>query len=415
MIGLLGAATAFCESTLGQIYKEEVKGEYRGGPAFYIRAGLGKNFHWMAVLFAVLAVISKGICEGPVQSNSISAAMNNAFHVPPIATGLVLAAILGFIMFGGMKRIARFAEYVVPFMTVGYVIVMAIVLIANASDVPSMFGLIFKNAFGLDPVMGGILGYTILWGVKRGVYSSEAGLGTGAQAAAAAEVSHPVKQGLAQAFSDYCDIILAATSTALMILVTGSYSVADPDGGFFFDGLPGVDPGPVFTQTAVNSVLPGFGPKFVAIALMFFAFTTIVSFAFYADTNVAFLFKSSRYYTIAQTAVKCCLLGMVVFGAVRSSGVVWNLADIGVGLNVWVNLIGITLLSGVAAKAMKDFRRQRKLKLDPVFDPDEVGIKGADLWKKIVAEKFADIVEANQERLARRSELQPDRGERRDA
>jgi AGCS family alanine or glycine:cation symporter len=407
MIGLLGAATAFCESTLGQIYKERVKGEYRGGPAFYISKGLPKWASWLGPLFAVLACISKGFCEGPVQSHAISSAMNEAFGIPMVASGIAVAVLLAFIILGGMRRIATFAQFVVPFMTVAYVIVMVIVLGANIGQVPAMFGLIFQNAFALDPLIGGIFGYTVLWGVKRGVYSSEAGLGTGAQAAAAAEVSHPVKQGLAQAFSVYCDILLAATSTALMILVTDCFNVVKPkvseavDGwltqtdNFFVLNLPGVEPGPNYPQAAVNSVLPGFGGKFVAVALLFFAFTTIVSFAFYADTNVAFLFKESRWYSVAQYGIKIVLIGMVVFGSVRSNDVVWNLADIGVGLNVWVNLIGITLLSGVVAKAMKDFTRQRKLGLDPVFDPDEAGIRGAELWKAIVAEKYQDQAAAN--------------------
>ncbi|MDR1712213.1 MAG: alanine:cation symporter family protein [Propionibacteriaceae bacterium] len=397
MIGILGAATAFCEATLAQIFKEEVAGEYRGGPAFYIEKGLGKNFTWLAILFAILAVISKSICEGPVQANAISSAMREAFDIPEWVTGVVVAALLAFIIFGGMRRIATFAELVVPFMTLGYVIVLFIVLVANAPAVPGMFVLIFANAFGLDPLFGGLLGYAVLWGVKRGVYSSEAGLGTGGQAAAAAEVSHPVKQGLAQSFSVYCDIILAATSTALMILVTGCYNVSDHADGAIRSSLPGTTAGPEYTQHAVDTVLPGFGPKFVAIALMFFAFTTIVSFAFYGDTNAAFLFrKHPKYYKIAQNAVKALLILSVGYGAIAKSDVVWNMADIGVGANVWVNLIGITLLSGTAAKAMKDFKRQRKLKLDPVFDPDALGIKNAELWKRIIPEKFSHLVAANE-------------------
>ncbi|MDR1796404.1 MAG: alanine:cation symporter family protein [Clostridiales Family XIII bacterium] len=415
MIGILGAASAFNESTLGQVFKEEVHGEYRGGPAFYIKEGLKRNLviggknvgarlTWLGVLFAILAVFSKCICEGPVQSYNIADATQKAFGVPMWVTGIVVTALLAFIIFGGMRRIATFAQWVVPFMTVGYVVVLVIVLVSNGSQIPAMFGLIFRNAFGLDPVMGGILGSTILWGVKRGVYSSEAGLGTGAQAAAAAEVSHPVKQGLAQAFSVYCDIILAATSTALMILVTGMYNVENPAGGFFTQGLPGMEPGAGYTQEAVNTVLPGFGPGFVAVALMFFAFTTIVSFGFYADTNIAFLFKGSKWFGPAQTIGKLALLGMVLFGSMQKNVTVWNFADIGVGLNVWVNLIGITLLSGVTAKMIKDYNRQRRLGLDPVFDPDEVGIHDAGLWKKIVSKKYGHLVQSNQEILGKETE-----------
>lgn len=422
MIGLLGAASAFNESTLGQIFKEDVHGEYRGGPAFYMAKGLrsnlviggknlGKGITWLGSLFAVLAIISKTICEGPVQSYNIASAMESAFNLPMWVSGAVVSLLLGFIIFGGMRRIATFAQLVVPFMTVAYIIVLVIVLGANVSKIPGMFALIFKSAFGLEPAIGGILGSTILWGVKRGVYSSEAGLGTGAQAAAAAEVSHPVKQGLAQAFSVYCDILLAATSTALMILCTGMYNIAKPGADFsdsaayanannFFTGqfgLPGVSPGANYTQEAVSSVLSGFGNGFVAIALMFFAFTTIVSFAFYSDTNIAFFFKDqeAKNYKVIQYIGKVVLCLMVFYGSLQENIAVWNLADIGVGLNVWVNLVGLMLLSGVTAKAMKDYNCQCKLGLDPVFDPDEAGIKDADIWKHIAANKYADLAEAN--------------------
>ncbi|MDR2486440.1 MAG: alanine:cation symporter family protein [Clostridiales Family XIII bacterium] len=399
VIGILGAATAFAEATLGQIWKEEIKGEYRGGPAYYIEKGLGSKFKWLAVIFAVCAVIANGFTGPTVQSHTIAEGIHNAFGISPLVTGIGLAVIFALIVFGGIKRIAKFAQLIVPFMAIGYIIVSLIILVANASAIPSMFGLIFKSAFGTEALFGGIIGSTILWGIKRGVYASEAGMGTGAQAAASAEVSHPVKQGLAQSFSVYVDILFVCTATALMILATGMYNVQDGAGAFLTEGLQGIEPGPGYTQEAVNTVFPGFGAGFVAVALLFFAFTTIVSFAFYTDNNIAYLFKKNRNYKWIQNALKCLIIVMIIFGAVRSAEVAWNMADIGVGLTVWVNLIALILLTKPVHLALKDYERQKKLGLDPVFDPNEAGIKNADLWFDIVKNKFGNLNKGKAEKV----------------
>ena len=229
VITFVGAATAFIESTLAQIYKEKRNGQYRGGPAYYIEKGIGLK--WYGVTFAIATLIAMTILMPGVQSNSISVSMDNAFHVNKAIAGIAVVIMLGFIIFGGIKRIANFAQYVVPFMALAYVIIAAIIIIIHFKEIPAVFSLIFRSALGADTVFGGILGSAIAWGVKRGIYANEAGQGLGTHAAAAAEVSHPAKQGLVQAFSIYLDVFLVCTATAFMVLFTGSYNTIDENTG----------------------------------------------------------------------------------------------------------------------------------------------------------------------------------------
>ena len=226
MVAFLGASSAFVESTLGQVYKEKLEGQYRGGPAFYIEKGLGMK--WYAWVFAIATIFATGVLLPGVQANSIASGLENAFGVAPAVTAAVLAILLGFIIFGGVKRIASFAEIVVPFMALGYIIVACVIIALNIHQLPSVLGLIFKSAFGMDAGFGAILGLAIQWGVKRGVYSNEAGQGTGPHASSAAAVSHPAKQGLVQAFSVYVDTLFVCSATAFMLLITGQYNVQGP-------------------------------------------------------------------------------------------------------------------------------------------------------------------------------------------
>jgi AGCS family alanine or glycine:cation symporter len=285
-IAIFGASSAFIEATLGQIYKEVKDGQYRGGPSYYIEKGLGLK--WYAMLFAVVTILSTGMFLPGIQSNSISLSMQTAFDIPLEYTGLTIALILFLIVAGGVKRISRFAEIVVPFMGIAYILVGLTLVFVNLDRVPEMFSLIFRSAFDLEPLFGGVFGSAIAWGVKRGIYSNEAGQGTAPHAAAAAAVSHPAKQGLVQAFSVYVDTLAICTITAFMILITGQYNVHNPDGGYIVENLPGVEYGAAFTQYAVSQLLPSFGPAFVAISLAFFAFTTIVAYYYMAETNLAY-------------------------------------------------------------------------------------------------------------------------------
>ncbi|MFC0272915.1 alanine/glycine:cation symporter family protein [Metabacillus herbersteinensis] len=378
-IAFIGASSAFIESTLAQIYKEKQDGQYRGGPAYYIEKGIG--IKWFAILFAVSALLAMSVLMPGIQSNSIAAGLDNAFGMSTTITGIILVILLAVIIFGGVKRIATVAQYVVPFMAIGYILVSLIIVIANISELPAVLGLIFRSAFALDSAFGGIVGLAISWGVKRGIYSNEAGQGTGPHAAAAAEVSHPAKQGLVQAFSVYIDTLFVCSATAFMILFTGMYNTERADGSFIISGLPGVEAGPGYTQAAIESVLPGFGAGFVAVSLFFFAFTTIMAYYYIAETNIAYLTKgrSSKW---PMFILKLVLLGTTYYGAVKTAGLAWALGDVGLGLMVWLNLIAILMLAKPALKTLKDYENQKKQGLDPVFDPEALGIKNADYWVK---------------------------------
>ena len=378
LIAFLGSASAFVEATLGQIYKEVNDGQYRGGPAYYIEKGLG--IKWYAVLFAVATILSTAFLLPGVQSNSIALSMQNAFNVPVIYTGGGIVVLLALIIFGGVKRIGKVAEIVVPFMAGAYILVALIIMALNIQQVPSMISLIFRSAFGLEQAFGGVFGLAIAWGVKRGIYSNEAGQGTAPHAAAAAEVSHPVKQGMVQAFSVYVDTLFVCSATAFMILSTGQYNVINPDGGFIIENIPGAKIGAEYTQFAVNTHFPTMGAGFVAISLLFFAFTTIMAYYYIAETNLSYLYEKGSKGAI--WALRILLLVAVFYGSIKTAEAAWTLGDIGVGIMAWLNVIAIVLLRKPALKALKDYEQQRKAGIeDPIFDAKKLEIKNAEIWE----------------------------------
>ncbi|MDO8270380.1 MAG: alanine/glycine:cation symporter family protein, partial [Gammaproteobacteria bacterium] len=234
VVAFLGASSAFVESTLGQVYKEKINGQYRGGPAFYIEKGLG--IKWFALLFAFTTILACGFLLPGVQANAIASSINTAFDIDTRFTATVLAILLGFIIFGGLRRIASFAASVVPFMAIAYIGVALVIVLINIDKVPAMFVLIISSAFGFNSAFGAILGLAIMWGVRRGVYSNEAGQGTAPHASSAASVSHPAKQGLVQAFSVYVDTLFICTATGFMLLITGLYNVEGPTGEVMYTG-----------------------------------------------------------------------------------------------------------------------------------------------------------------------------------
>ncbi|NML16521.1 alanine:cation symporter family protein [Azohydromonas sp. G-1-1-14] len=380
MMAFLGASTSFVECTLAQVYKEvDDRGQYRGGPAFYIEKAMGQR--WYAWLFAIVTIIAMGLLLPGVQANSIAAGVNNAWGVAPAVSAALIVVALGFIIFGGVKRIARFAEIVVPFMALAYILVALVITLLNIHQVPAMVTLILSSAFGLEAGFGAVLGLAVEWGVKRGVYSNEAGQGSGPHAAAAAEVKHPAQQGYVQAFSVYVDTLFVCSATAFMILVTGRYNVQAPAGGFLVERLPGMETGPGYTQAAVESVLPGFGASFVALALMFFAFTTIVAYYYIAETNVAYINRRVHRPWLSLV-LRFAMLASVTYGAVRSAGVAWDLGDLGVGLMAWLNIVAILILQKPALQCLRDYEAQKRAGLEPVFDPEKLGIRNADLWTR---------------------------------
>ena len=393
VVAFLGASTAYVESALAQIYKEEDEGEYRGGPAFYIEKAMGQR--WYAWLFAVTTIIATGLLLPGIQSNAIGNAAELAFgggdmldtwfgalSTTKLLVAVAVVAILGFIIFGGVKRIARFTQIVVPFMALGYIVTAVVIIAMNFTALPDVFALIFREAFTVQAVGGG----AVFWGVKRGVFSNEAGQGSGPHAAAAAEVDHPAQQGLVQAFSVYIDTLFVCTATALMILITLSYNVHGTDGSMIVSNvLSSIDPNtPTYSQLAVESAFPGFGKPFIAVALFFFAFTTLLAYYYIAETNVAYL---RRFFTFSGELIllKLALMASVFYGAIKTASLAWGLGEIGVGLMAWLNIIAILILYFMgrpAIKALRDYEAQRKAGVEKyTFDPQKLGIKNAHFWE----------------------------------
>lgn len=378
-IAFLGSGTAFVESTLAQMYKVEQDGQYRGGPSYFIERALG--WKWYAVIFAVSTILAVGFFLPGVQSNAIASGMHNAFGISPVLTGVGLAVTLALIIFGGVKRISHVAQLVVPFMAIAYIIVALLIIAMNIERVPEVFALIFSSAFGVHASFGGILGAAISWGVKRGIYSNEAGQGTGPHAAAAAEVSHPAKQGLVQSFSVYVDTLFVCSATAFMILIAGTYNVYDGQ-NLIFENIGQVEVGAQYTQAAVEHVFQGLGNPFVAIALLFFAFTTLMAYYYIAETNLSYLLKNSDNKWLIQ-CLRALIIVSVFYGSIRTASTAWALGDLGVGIMAWLNIIAILILRKPALAALVDYEKQKKAGLDPVFRPEEFNIQDAqNIWKK---------------------------------
>lgn len=393
VVAFLGASTAFVESTLGQIYKEVVDGEYRGGPAYYLEKVTG--WKWLGILFAIITITAIGILLPGVQANAISNAAVLAFGSEatlPMLFGeisltkgiaaIAVVALLGIVIFGGLKRIASVTQVAVPFMALAYILTAGTIIIMNIGELPRIIGMIFSDAF--TPMAG--FGAAIGWGIKRGVFSSEAGLGSACHASSAAEVEHPAQQGLVQALSIYIDTLVVCSATAFMILITGAYNVQDGHGGFAIANVgTNVDPnGPAFTQLAVESALPGFGNMFVALALFFFAFTTILAYYYIAETNIVYI---RRFFKIrgAEATLKIGLLVSAFYGAIKTADLAWGLGDIGIALMAWFNMLGMLLIyfiANPALKALRDYEEQRQRGLTTfTFDPARLGITNADFWQ----------------------------------
>ena len=403
-VAFLGASTSFVECTLGQIYKtrDRLTGEYRGGPAYYLSRALAHTkaaplFTVYGFVFAAVTVLACGVLLPSVQSNSMASAMNQAWGTSQWVVAVGTVIVLAFVIIGGVKRIAAFASIVVPFMAVLYISVALVIVLANAAEIPSVVGTVLGSAFGADAAFGAIVGAAVMWGVKRGVYSNEAGQGTGPHAAAAAEVSHPAKQGFVQAFAVYIDTLFICSATGFLILSTGAYRVFDggaATGPVLAEGgaLPSdVTVGPTFVQVGFDTLWSGAGSTFIAISLAFFCLTTIIAYYYMAETNLRFLL--GEYGTVpvplirgtvgANTTIllQALILISVVIGAVSTASEAWTLGDIGVGLMAWLNIVGILILQQPAYKALHDYERQKKMGVDPVFDPKALNIIGASFWE----------------------------------
>ena len=393
IIALVSAGSAFSESALAQVYKRKVLNQYRGGPAYYIEKGLKAKP--LAIIFACATILAMTITGPTVQANAISTAFKGLnLNINPLVVGIVIFVLFLLVTIGGLKRIGSFASYVVPIMAIVYIVLAIIILIANAKQIGPMFALIFRSAFNQEALFGGIFGQCVMMGVKRGIYSNEAGWGSGAHAAATAEVSHPAKQGLAQAFSVYVDTLMVCTATALMILSTGCYNVLALDGkSFIVENLPGVEAGPGYVQRAIDTLIPGFGAPFITIAIFFFAFTTLLSFAVYADANIQYIMnavsdKAKKYAYFIGVII---IATLSLFASMKDMTTAWNYADVGVGIMCWLNLPVLALMAPKSFRLLKDYEYQKHLGLDPVFIPEDIGFDNCELWDEIVEEKYSDL------------------------
>ena len=348
VIAILGAASAFVESTLAQLFKVRGPQSYMGGPAYYILKGLHKR--WWAVTFAILITLTFGFAFNSVQSNTISDALGNSFGVPRLWTALVLAVATLVIIWGGVQRVSRFSEVVVPVMAIAYIVLAAVIVVMNFHRIPEIILTIVENAFGFREAAGGTLGAAMIMGIKRGLFSNEAGEGSTPNAAATATVSHPVKQGLIQALGVYTDTLIVCTATAFIILCSGIYT----------EGHDGI----VLTQHAIDSQFGGnLGSIFVSIAIFFFAFTSIIANYYYGETNLRFIHNSDALINGYRLLVG----GIVWVGAMSSLDLVWGFADITMALMTLCNLAAIVLLGKYAVALLHDYRRQLKDGHDPVY------------------------------------------------
>ena len=350
VMALLGAATAFVESTLGQLFKRHHKDSFIGGPAYYIERGL--HCRWMAVLFAVLITISFGLANNSVQANTICGALEGAFGWKPPVVGAVLMVLTLVVVFGGIQRIARVSTVLVPVMAVGYFLLAVVVIVMNIRHIPHVFQVIIDSAFGLHQAVGGTVGAAIMNGVKRGLFSNEAGEGSAPNAAATAAVSHPVKQGLIQSLGVFTDTLLVCSCTAFIILVSGVYGDT---------GLNGI----TLTQTALQSEVGAWGPVFVAAAIFLFAYSSMIGNYYYGEANVRFMTRSPHALTLYRI-----LSGgvMVMFGALISLDTAWSIIDLCMALLTACNLVAIILLGKYAFRLLDDYRRQKRQgKKSPTF------------------------------------------------
>ncbi|MBE6267207.1 MAG: alanine:cation symporter family protein [Prevotella ruminicola] len=350
LIALIGSATAFVESTLAQLYKQKHKDSFIGGPAYYIQKGL--KCRWMAVLFAILITLQFGLSNNSIQANTICGAMQEAFGWSPIWVGVALAAMALFIVFGGIQRIAKVSSVIVPLMAVGYIILALVIIIMNIHLIPHVFKVIILDAFGFSQIAGGSIGAAMMNGIKRGLFSNEAGEGSAPNAAATASTTHPVKQGLIQALGVFTDTLMVCSCTAFIILISGLYQVPE---------LNGI----ALTQSALQSEIGSIGPMFIAVAIFLFAFSSIIGNYYYGEANIRFITQNNK----VMTAYRIASAGlMVMFGALASFELVWNIVDLFMALLTACNLVAIVLLGRYTFRLLDDYRQQKRQGIkEPVF------------------------------------------------
>ena len=354
IIALLGASSAFVESTLAQLYKVRGKDSFIGGPAYYMKRGLKQP--WMGIVFAILIIFTFAFSFNTVQSNTICAAFEQAFQVDNTFMGIILTCLTVLIIFGGIQRIAKVSSIIVPLMALGYILLAFTIVLMNITRLPEVLEIIIANAFGWEQALGGGIGIALLQGIKRGLFSNEAGMGSAPNVAATADVSHPVKQGLIQTLGVFTDTLIICTCTAFIILFSGMYANGETNGI-------------QLTQMALDNEIGSGGTIFVAIAILFFAFSSIIGNYFYGEANLRYITENKKIILLFRI-----LSGsMVMFGALASLDLVWGIADICMGLMAIFNLIAITILGKYAFRLLDDYRSQKRNGIkDPVFTKDKM-------------------------------------------
>ena len=367
LLAVIGSASAFIESTLAQIYKVKGEKEFRGGPAYYIQYALGKR--WLGIVFSVLLIACFSFGFNALQAFNVSSAIE--YYIGPeysqtcipAVIGAVLAICTALVIFGGVHRIGIITSGLVPVMAVLYILLGIYITAMNIQDLPAIFSLIFTEAFDIQSIAGGFAGSCVMLGIKRGLFSNEAGMGSAPNAGAAADVSHPAKQGFVQMLSVFIDTILICTTTAMMLL---NYGVIDPE----LTGMP-------FVQQAIKAEVGELGIHFITISIFLFAFSSLVGNYCYAESNLKFIKDDKKLLTVFR--IICVLI--IFWGAQASFDTVWNLADVLMGFMAIVNIIAILLLSGVGVRTLNDYVQQKAEGKDPRFSPGKLGIKNTRCWK----------------------------------
>ncbi len=379
VMSIVGAASAFIESTLAQIWKVRgADGEFRGGPAYYIQQGLGKR--WLGIVFAIALILCFAFGFNGLQAYNMTSALE--YYIPDYATngtaiavGLVTIVFTAFVIFGGAKRISIITSIVVPVMAIAYIALAVWTTVANLGEIPAVFALIFASAFDFQAIFGGFAGSVVMLGIKRGLFSNEAGMGSAPNAAATASVSHPCKQGLVQSLSVYIDTLVICTCSAMMVMV---FYVQNPAVAQRLNGMP-------LVQMAVNNSVGEFGIHFITFAIFAFAFSSLIGNYFYAESNIRFIVNNK--WVLLVFRVLC--LAAIMYGCLNSFDLAWNLADIFMGFMAIINLVAILLLGKWALKALDNYTAQRKAGIDPVFVADEIeGLPKTECWHVEQVEDF---------------------------
>lgn len=368
IMAVVGSASAFIESTLAQVYKERDGKIFKGGPAYYIQRALGAR--WLGIIFAVLLILTFAFGFNGLQSFNIASAFE--YYVPdfansnvPMIIGVIVAIAAAILFFGSTHKISKISSILVPIMAGLYILIGLIIFFMNIGYLPEAMGIVMKEAFDWESIFGGFAGSCVVLGIKRGLFSNEAGMGSAPNAAAAADVSHPAKQGLVQVLSVFIDTLLICSTTAFIVLLTNEYTV-----GGDLNGIP-------LVQQSVASVFGEVGIHFITVAICLFAFTSLIGNYFYAEANIKFISENKVFMFIFRILA----ILMIFYGAQNDLQTAWNLADVIMGLMATVNIIAIVLLGGIAIKVLKDYEEQKSQGLNPVFKAEKLGIHNTDLWK----------------------------------